>query len=751
MSTARFEAALEGATSSRDLASVELWQRSLARSRQRRRLTEIGRKARRRRKSVSLALSAALAAGPVLPQGVAAADSGSGSGAASTSDGGDGLSVATAGSRVVLELGSRGPLVAAAQRRLNDVMPFTHLAVDGIYGELTRGAVVNFQRQHGLAATGALDVRTWASMFNAPVLIMGASGSTSTGAGPAIGRTATSIRQSSRRYVAADQATAGASGTPAIAARSADVGGSTSPIAPAGARAASSEAAARQVTTSPGDTSASGGVAQLVATGSESGSANSNAPAGAGGAPAVPGGNTANAGSAPANAGSASNAGGATANAGGAHANAGGAHANAGSAHANAGSAPAGTGASGTGSQQPSAAPSVTVVAPTNSTPQTSTYVLTDGVALPLPREYITNPYVDQGVDYAAPGGTPLYAMGDGVIVGAGISGFGPNAPILKITSGPLSGLEIYYGHSGSNLVQVGQQVKAGQQISQVGYGIVGISTGPHLEVGFYPPGSTGDGSKMLDTINGLLGSHGSGRVWASTMRASADRSSSAAGLRPLTASSYAASAPAPSSPAQPQVSAAAPPASTPAPSGGPTYASQSSTGVGSSGATSATSSPSPSGSSTSGSDSSSGGSDTSTSSDAGSSGSGSSASGSSDSSGSSDNGSSSSDSSSTGNDSSTTSSGDASAATGSTDSQSSGDSSASSGSAGGTTDTSSGDTSSTGSGSSSTDASSGSSDTSASPSDSSASSSPASADSSGSTGAGGGSSDSSAGTGSGS
>ena len=164
---------MDGAVSRRDLASVELWERSLARSRQRRRLTELGRKARRRRKSVSLALSAALAGGPVLPGSVGAADSSSGSGAASTTDSGDGSSVATTSSRVVLELGSRGPLVAAAQRRLNEVLPFTHMAVDGIYGPLTRGAVVNFQRQHGLAATGVLDVRTWASMFNAPVLIIG--------------------------------------------------------------------------------------------------------------------------------------------------------------------------------------------------------------------------------------------------------------------------------------------------------------------------------------------------------------------------------------------------------------------------------------------------------------------------------------------------------------------------------------------------------------------------------------------------
>ena len=107
--------------------------------------------------------------------------------------------------------------------------------------------------------------------------------------------------------------------------------------------------------------------------------------------------------------------------------------------------------------------------------------------------------------------------MGDGVIIGEGISGFGPNAPILQITSGPLKGLKVYYGHAGPNLVHVGQHVTAGQQITEVGYGIVGISTGPHLEVGFYRPDGMGAGSKMLAVINSLLSQHPSGRVWGTS------------------------------------------------------------------------------------------------------------------------------------------------------------------------------------------------------------------------------------------
>jgi murein DD-endopeptidase MepM/ murein hydrolase activator NlpD len=126
--------------------------------------------------------------------------------------------------------------------------------------------------------------------------------------------------------------------------------------------------------------------------------------------------------------------------------------------------------------------------------------------ALPLPLQYLKNGSVDQGVDYSAPGGTPLYAMGSGTIIQEGISGFGPNASVLRITSGPLSGKTVYYGHSGPDLVHVGDHVTSGQQISIVGYGIVGISSGPHLEIGFWPLGQMGGGRTMLTYLNSVVG-----------------------------------------------------------------------------------------------------------------------------------------------------------------------------------------------------------------------------------------------------
>lgn len=122
----------------------------------------------------------------------------------------------------------------------------------------------------------------------------------------------------------------------------------------------------------------------------------------------------------------------------------------------------------------------------------------------------------DQGVDIAAPGGTPLLAVGAGTIVREGISGFGPWAPVLKLDTPLPSGQDyVYYGHTGPDTVTVGQHVTAGERISEVGQGIVGISTGPHLELGISsspnPPALGATSAETLSLLKGASSSGGSG------------------------------------------------------------------------------------------------------------------------------------------------------------------------------------------------------------------------------------------------
>ncbi|RJQ87539.1 MAG: hypothetical protein C4519_00695 [Desulfobacteraceae bacterium] len=85
-----------------------------------------------------------------------------------------------------------------------------------------------------------------------------------------------------------------------------------------------------------------------------------------------------------------------------------------------------------------------------------------------------------QGIDFAAPLGTPVWAIADGVVITAGwMNGFG-----LTIILRHAHGYESFYAH----LNDFGPEIRPGGTVLQkqvIGYiGTTGLSTGPHLHFG---------------------------------------------------------------------------------------------------------------------------------------------------------------------------------------------------------------------------------------------------------------------------
>jgi murein DD-endopeptidase MepM/ murein hydrolase activator NlpD len=82
------------------------------------------------------------------------------------------------------------------------------------------------------------------------------------------------------------------------------------------------------------------------------------------------------------------------------------------------------------------------------------------------------------GVDYAAPIGSPVVAVANGIVVSAGFSGASGNLVHLKHADG----FETYYLHLSSfgPGVRSGAHVSQGQLIGRVG--MTGSATGPHLD-----------------------------------------------------------------------------------------------------------------------------------------------------------------------------------------------------------------------------------------------------------------------------
>ena len=87
------------------------------------------------------------------------------------------------------------------------------------------------------------------------------------------------------------------------------------------------------------------------------------------------------------------------------------------------------------------------------------------------------------GLDFAAPSGTPIYAIANGVISSASYDGSYGNKTVETLDDGT----EIWYCHQTSFVISTGEAVRAGQLI---GYsGSTGHVTGPHLHVEVRPGG----------------------------------------------------------------------------------------------------------------------------------------------------------------------------------------------------------------------------------------------------------------------
>ena len=81
------------------------------------------------------------------------------------------------------------------------------------------------------------------------------------------------------------------------------------------------------------------------------------------------------------------------------------------------------------------------------------------------------------GVDYAAPTGTPLYAMSRGTVISSGWNGGLGQKVAIQFWDGSVA----WYGHMSRIDVYAGQTVMPGQMVGAVGN--TGNSTGPHLHL----------------------------------------------------------------------------------------------------------------------------------------------------------------------------------------------------------------------------------------------------------------------------
>lgn len=115
-----------------------------------------------------------------------------------------------------------------------------------------------------------------------------------------------------------------------------------------------------------------------------------------------------------------------------------------------------------------------------------------------------TDPFTGQvarheGMDFAAPAGTPIHAAAGGVVLRADFHSEYGN--VVEIDHG--SQLMTRYAHAARLHVRPGDLVKRGQKIAEVGS--TGRSTGPHLHFEVHAKGVVQNPSRFLSTPGNLL------------------------------------------------------------------------------------------------------------------------------------------------------------------------------------------------------------------------------------------------------
>jgi murein DD-endopeptidase MepM/ murein hydrolase activator NlpD len=102
------------------------------------------------------------------------------------------------------------------------------------------------------------------------------------------------------------------------------------------------------------------------------------------------------------------------------------------------------------------------------------------------------------GLDFAAPSGTPIVAIANGVVTSVGYESAYGNKTIVTLEDGT----EIWYCHQTSFDVSVGDNVVAGQTIGSVGS--TGNTTGPHLHLEVRPGGGDPVDPYAALVVNGV-------------------------------------------------------------------------------------------------------------------------------------------------------------------------------------------------------------------------------------------------------